>query len=103
MIAIPSLAMDYYNYFFARHDLTFFCQIRIVKAVMGCVYQEELPTVIYKAFGIGGNFNASLFLDGEGIASVGAVLCSADGAHLWAYLRSRPPHFPPCTPRRARA
>jgi hypothetical protein len=70
MIAIPSLAMDYYNYFFARHDLTFFCQVRIVKAVMGCVYQDELPMVIYKAFGIGGNFNASLFST-EGIASVG--------------------------------
>lgn len=71
MIAIPSLAMDYYNYFFAKHDLTFFCQARIVKAVVGCVYQDELPAVIYKAFGIGGNFNASLFST-EGIASVGA-------------------------------
>ncbi len=70
MIAIPSLAMDYYNYFFARHDLTFFCQVRIVKATLGCPYQEELPTVIYNAFGIGGNFNASLFST-EGVASVG--------------------------------
>jgi hypothetical protein len=70
MIAIPSLAMDYYNYFFARHDLTFFCQIRVVKAVLGCAYREELPTVIYNAFGIGGNFNASLFST-EGVASVG--------------------------------
>jgi hypothetical protein len=70
MIAIPSLAMDYYNYFFSRHDLTFFCQIRVVKATLGCVYQDELPAVIYNAFGIGGNFNASLFST-EGIASVG--------------------------------
>jgi len=70
MIAIPSLAMDYYNFFFARHDLTFFCQIRVVKATMGCAYQDELPTVIYKAFGVGGNFNASLFST-EGVASVG--------------------------------
>jgi hypothetical protein len=70
MIAIPSLAMDYYNYFFARHDLTFFCQVRIVKAIAGCAYQEELPVVIYNAFGIGGNLNASLFST-EGIASVG--------------------------------
>jgi hypothetical protein len=70
MIAIPSLAMDYYNYFFARHDLTFFCQVRIVKAVAGCAYQEELSVVIYNAFGIGGNLNASLFST-EGIASVG--------------------------------
>lgn len=70
MIAIPSLAMDYYNYFFARHDLTFFCQVRVVKAAFGCPYQEPLPVVIYNAFGIGGNFNASL-LATEGVASVG--------------------------------
>ena len=71
MIAIPSLAMDYYNYFFARHDLTFFCQVRLVKAVLGCPYQELLGTAIYNAFGIGGNFNASLFST-EGVASVGS-------------------------------
>ncbi len=70
MIAIPSLAMDYYNYFFAKHDLTFFCQIRIVKAMLGCAYQDDLAIVIYHAFGVGGNFNASLFST-EGIASVG--------------------------------
>ncbi len=70
MIAIPSLALDYYNYFFARHDLTLFCQVRVVNAVFGCPYQEPLPSVIYNAFGIGGNFNASLFAT-EGIASVG--------------------------------
>jgi hypothetical protein len=70
MVAIPSLAMDYYNYFFARHDLTLFCQIRIVKALVACPYQDLLATVIYNAFGIGGNFNASLFST-EGVASVG--------------------------------
>src|SRR5262249_52464214 len=70
MIAIPSLAMDYYNYFFARHDLTLFCQIRVVKALVACPYQDLLATVIYNAFGIGGNFNASLFST-EGVASVG--------------------------------
>jgi hypothetical protein len=70
MIAIPSLAMDYYNYFFAKHDLTFFCQIRSVNAIVGCAYQETLPIVIYNAFNIGGYFNASLFST-EGIASVG--------------------------------
>ena len=31
MIAIPSLAMDYYNEFFFAHDLTHFCQIRFLK------------------------------------------------------------------------
>jgi hypothetical protein len=70
MIAIPSLAMDYYNEFFAGHDLTFFCQVRAVRAVMGCPYQDLLGMTIYGAFHIGGNFNASLFAT-EGVASVG--------------------------------
>ncbi|WKA26996.1 hypothetical protein [Bradyrhizobium roseum] len=72
MIAIPSLAMDYYNEFFFRHDLTHFCQIRFLKPLMTCPYQDQLSVVIYNAFGIGGNFNASLFAT-EGIASVGAM------------------------------
>jgi hypothetical protein len=72
MIAIPSMAMDYYNDFFSRHDLTYFCQISLLKPFVTCPYQEQLGIVIYKAFGIGGNFNASLFAT-EGIASVGAV------------------------------
>ena len=72
-IAIPSMAMDYYNYFFSQHDLTYFCQIRPLKLFTACAYQEPLGVVIYKAFGIGGNFNASLFAT-EGIASVGPML-----------------------------
>jgi len=72
MIAIPSLAMDYYNYFFSTHDLTYFCQMRLLKGLVSCPYQEQLGVVINNAFGIGGNFNASLFAT-EGIASVGPV------------------------------
>ena len=71
-IAIPSMAMDYYNDFFSRHDVTYFCQIRLLKPFMPCPYQEQLSVVIYNAFGIGGNFNASLFAT-EGIASVGPI------------------------------
>jgi hypothetical protein len=70
MIAIPSMAMDYYNEFFSKHDLTYFCQIQVLKPFVLCPYQDPLAMVIYKAFGIGGNFNASLFAT-EGIASVG--------------------------------
>jgi hypothetical protein len=70
MIAIPSLAMDYYNEFFFKHDLTYFCQISLLKPLIPCPYQEPLSIVIYKAFGIGGNFNASLFAT-EGVASIG--------------------------------
>jgi hypothetical protein len=72
VIAIPSMAMDYYNDFFSQHDLTYFCQIQLLKLFTACAYQEPLGTVIYKAFGIGGNFNASLFAT-EGIASVGPI------------------------------
>jgi hypothetical protein len=72
MMAIPSLAMDYYNYFFSTHDLTYFCQLRLLKGLVSCPYQEQLAVVINSAFGIGGNFNASLFAT-EGIASVGPV------------------------------
>jgi hypothetical protein len=70
MIAIPSLAMDYYNHFFSSHPVTYFCQISFLKPLVPCPYQEQLSDVIYKAFGIGGQFNASLFAT-EGIASVG--------------------------------
>ncbi len=72
MVAIPSIAMDFYNDFFFRHDVTYFCQMRVVKALMSCPYQELLSSVIYNEYGIGGNFNASLFAT-EGIASVGMV------------------------------
>lgn len=71
MIAIPSLAMDYYNSFFYNHPTTYFCQIRLLKPFVACPYQEQLADVIYNAFGIGGQFNASLFAT-EGIASVGS-------------------------------
>ncbi|MBI5261278.1 MAG: hypothetical protein HY852_05600 [Bradyrhizobium sp.] len=72
MFAIPSLAMDYYGYFFSNHPLTYYCQIGVVKAAWGCPYQAPLAIVIYNYFGIGGNLNASLFAT-EGIASVGPV------------------------------
>ena len=99
MIAIPSLAMDYYNYFFSTHPLTYFCQMRLLKPFVPCPYQEQLSDVIFKAFGIGGQFNASLFAT-EGIASIGtlfaplaAFVCGlviAFGNRLSAGL---PPHF----------
>ncbi|WP_194470125.1 hypothetical protein [Bradyrhizobium sp. CCBAU 51753] len=73
MVAIPSLAMDYYNEFFSKNPLTYYCQIGVLKSVMSCPYNEQLSAIIYKAFGIGGYFNASLFAT-EGIASIGPVL-----------------------------
>ena len=71
MVAVPSLAMDYYNNFFFSHPVTYFCQIRLLNPLVSCPYQDQLANVIYNAFGIGGQFNASLFAT-EGIASVGA-------------------------------
>jgi hypothetical protein len=72
MLAVPSSAMDIYSHYFAGHDLTHFCQIGILKALMSCPYQEQLSIVMQRAYGLG-NFNASLFAT-EGIASVGPLL-----------------------------
>ncbi|WP_431204226.1 hypothetical protein ACQ86E_03605 [Bradyrhizobium betae] len=72
MMAIPSLAMDYYNEFFFTHELTRFCQISVLKPIVPCSYGEPLAVVIYNWFGIGGYMNASLFAT-EGVASVGPL------------------------------
>ena len=69
LAAIPSVAMDVYNDFFSRHELTHFCQISLLKSVTDCPYREQLGIVMRKAYGLG-NFNGSLFVT-EGIASVG--------------------------------
>jgi len=69
LIAIPSVAMDVYNDFFSRHDLTYFCQISVLKPIMRCPYEDQLSVVMERAFHLG-NFNASLFAT-EGIASIG--------------------------------
>jgi hypothetical protein len=73
MLVVPSAAMDVYNDFFANHPHTHFCQIRILKLLVGCYYQEPLSIVMYNNYPFGGHFNASLFAT-EGIASVGVWL-----------------------------
>jgi hypothetical protein len=71
MVAIPSVAMDVYNDYFARHDLTYFCQISALTRFTECPYQDQLSVVMHKAYRLG-YFNASLFAT-EGIASVGTL------------------------------
>lgn len=71
MLAIPATAMDVYNDFFSRHDLTWFCHISILKPFVSCPYQDQLSIVMERAYKLG-NFNASLFAT-EGIASVGLL------------------------------
>jgi hypothetical protein len=68
MIAVPSIALDVYNDFFSRHDLTLFCQINVIKRLAACPYHEPLAALM-SSYNLG-NFNASL-LATEGIASVG--------------------------------
>jgi hypothetical protein len=70
-VAVPSNALDIYNDFFARHDLTYFCQLSVLKWIMPCSYEDPLSIVMAKAYDLG-NFNASLFAT-EGVASVGAL------------------------------
>lgn len=71
MFAIPSIAMNYYSEFFASNELTGFCQINVVRAVIGCPYTRQLSLILADRYGLG-NLNASLFST-EGIASVGPV------------------------------
>ena len=71
MLAVPSIAMNYYSEFFAGNELTYFCQINLVRMVNGCPYTRELGTILADAYGVG-NLNASLFST-EGIASVGPI------------------------------
>jgi hypothetical protein len=68
MMAIPSSAMDIYNDFFSRHEVTFFCQISFFK-FRDCPYEYPLAVVMANEYRLG-NFNASLFAS-EGVASVG--------------------------------
>jgi len=72
MIAIPSLAMDVYNHYFASHPLTHFCHLSALKHLVPCPYAEDLSTVMEKAYGLG-YFNASLFAT-AGVAAVGLWL-----------------------------
>jgi hypothetical protein len=71
MIIVPSSAMDLYNEFFARHDLTYFCQLWILKPFVSCPYALPLGTEMENNYALG-NLNASLFAT-EGIASVGVL------------------------------
>jgi hypothetical protein len=72
MLANSSTAMEFYNDYFASHDLTYFCQIRVLKHLMTCPYSEQLAIVMANTYHIG-NFNASMFAT-EGVASVGLAL-----------------------------
>jgi hypothetical protein len=71
MVAIPSNGMDVYNDYFSNHELTYFCQISILKPWIYCPYREPLSVVMENTYNLG-NFNASL-LSTEGTASVGPL------------------------------
>ncbi|MDE2376701.1 hypothetical protein [Bradyrhizobium sp.] len=69
MVSVPSVAMDVYNDYFARHDLTHFCQIWLLKPFVPCTLKEPISVVLNSNYPLG-FLNASLFAT-EGIASVG--------------------------------
>ncbi len=71
MSIVPSSAMDVYNEYFARHDLTHFCQISVFKPFVSCALEYPLGVEMQNNYVLG-NFNASLFAT-EGIASVGTM------------------------------
>ena len=72
MMIAPSSALDFYNEYFARHDLTNFCQISMLKRFIPCALEVQLGAEMANEYGLGG-MNASLFAT-EGIASVGPWL-----------------------------
>jgi hypothetical protein len=72
MVAVPSSALDFYNDFFFTHQLTYFCQIGPLKALVDCPYQKPLAILMAEYYRIG-NMNASM-LATEGVASVGTTL-----------------------------
>jgi hypothetical protein len=72
MFAVPSMGLDFYNDFFSQHEPTHFCQLRLLKPLIPCPYHNQLSVEIFNEYGVGGNFNASLFAT-EGIASVGTL------------------------------
>ncbi len=99
MMAIPSIAMDVYSDFFSKHELTYFCQIWVLKPFIGCAYQDPLSVVMNNNYTFGGNFNASMFAT-EGVASVGFLFAplSAFAGGLIVALGNRlsaglPPSF----------
>lgn len=72
MLAIPSIAMNYYSDFFASNPPTYFCQINLVRSLVDCPYVSQLGPIFADRYHVG-NLNASLFAT-EGIASVGLPL-----------------------------
>jgi hypothetical protein len=72
LAGVPSNSLDIYNDFFSRHEVTWYCQISIVKRLISCPYQEPLWIMMEKTYNLG-NLNASLFAT-EGVASVGLLL-----------------------------
>jgi hypothetical protein len=71
ILGIPASAMDVYSDFFSKHELTYFCQMSVLKPFVACPYHDQLSIVMERAYKLG-NFNASLFAT-EGIASVGLL------------------------------
>jgi hypothetical protein len=71
MIAIPSNSLDVYTDFFSTHELTWFCQINVLKPFVSCPYPEPLAVVMKRVYDLG-NLTASLFAT-EGVASVGLL------------------------------
>ncbi|MGY8668351.1 hypothetical protein Q3C01_39110 [Bradyrhizobium sp. UFLA05-109] len=98
MLAIPALAMDVYNDFFSRNELTHFCHVSLLKTILTCPYRDQLSIIMHNEYHLG-HFNASLFAT-EGIASVGlwlapvsAFVCGVIVSFANRVSASLPPSF----------
>jgi hypothetical protein len=98
MIGVPSLVLDMYADFFAKHSPTYFCQISFLKPFVSCPYSEPLQVIMARNYFLGGA-NASL-LATEGFASVGlkwaplpALVCGLVVAVVNRMSAGLPPRF----------
>jgi len=75
MVSTPASMLNVYNDFFARHNLTGFCQVSVLNKLLNCPDGPAIPAILETSYGIG-YLNASLFAT-EGIASVGLLFAPA--------------------------
>ena len=98
MIAVPSIVLDMYGDFFAKHSPTYFCQVTFLKPFVSCPYSEPLQSIMAKNYPMG-SANASL-LASEGFASLGlkwaplsALACGLAVAVVNRLSAGLPPKF----------
>jgi hypothetical protein len=50
MIGVPSIVLDMYGDFFAKHSPTYFCQVSFLKPFVSCPYHESLQSIMARNY-----------------------------------------------------